>query len=155
MAKLSRSWRTFRALTWAQRGQLAQAWLLLPLVALGLRLFGFRRVQALLLRPAAAAPAREDLPAAQAAARIVHSAARWSPLPASCLARSLVLCRLLRRQGLFADLRIGVAKPNGRFEAHAWVEHLGVVLNDGQDVERRFAAFDRAELLVEPTPWSF
>ena len=146
MAKSSRSWRTFRALTWAQRGQLAQAWLLLPLAAVGLRLFGFRRLQALLLRPAAAAPARDDLPAAQATARIVHSAARWSPIHASCLARSLVLCRLLRRQGLSATLRIGVAKPDGRFEAHAWVEHAGVALNDSQDVELRFAAFDRAVL---------
>ena len=145
MAKLSRSWRTFRALTWAQRGQLAQAWLLLPLAAVGLRLFGFRRMQAVLIRPAGV-PTRDDLPASQAVARIVHSAARWSPLPASCLTRSLVLCRLLHRQGLPATLRIGVARPNGRLAAHAWVEYQDVVLNDGQDVERRFAAFDRAEL---------
>ena len=146
MARLGRSWRSFRALSWAQRRLLARAWLLLPLTALGLRLFGFRRVQALLLRPAAGTPARDDLPAAQAVARIVQGAARWSPVPASCLVRSLVLCRLLRRQGLTADLRIGVAVPDGRLAAHAWVEHGGVALNDIQDVARRFAAFDRALL---------
>ena len=146
MAKSSRSWRILRALTWAQRGQLAQAWVLLPLAAVGLRLLGFRRMKAVLLRPAAAAPARDDLPAAQAAARIVQGAARWSPVHASCLARSLVLWWLLRGQGIPATLRIGVAKPDGRFEAHAWVKHAGVALNDSQDVEQRFAAFDRAVL---------
>jgi hypothetical protein len=61
-----------------------------------------------------------------------------------------VLCRLLRRQGLPATLRIGVAKPDGRLAAHAWVEHGGVALDDSQDVARRFAAFDRA-LLSEGT----
>jgi hypothetical protein len=153
MAKLSRSWRAFRALSWAQRRLLAQAWLLLPLTAVGLRLFGYRRVQTVLNPAPAAAAGREDLPAAQAVARIVQAAAGWSLVQASCLARSLVLCRLLRGQGLAGNLRIGVAVPdgpNGRLAAHAWVEHQGVALNDSQDVERRFAAFDRA-LLSEGT----
>jgi len=144
MARLSRSWRTFRALTWAQRRLLAQAWLLLPLVALSLRLLGFRRTRAALLPPAAAVPCGEDLNAAQVVTRIAHSAARRSPVHASCLARSLVVCRLLSRQGLVAELRIGVAKPDARLEAHAWVEHGGVVLSDGQDEDSRFAAFDGA-----------
>jgi len=39
---------------------------------------------------------------------------------------------------------IGVRKATGRFEAHAWVELRGVVLNDSADVRERFAAFDRA-----------
>ena len=102
----------------------------IALTAVSLRLFGFRRVQTVLNLSSAAAAGRDDLPAAQAVARIVQGAAGWSPVHASCLARSLVLCRLLRRQGLAADLRIGVAMPDGRFAAHAWVEHEGVALND-------------------------
>ncbi len=35
----------------------------------------------------------------------------------------------------------GVRKEQGRFEAHAWVEREGVALNDGSDVNVRFAAF--------------
>jgi hypothetical protein len=145
MASLRRSWRTWRGLPWAQRGLLVQAWLLLPLAALALRLLGYRRARALLLPPMAA-PLREDLPAAQSTARIVLSAARWSPVPATCLVRSLALSRLLRQQGLAAELRIGVARPDGQFAAHAWVEHGGAVLNDGQDVALRFAPFERAWL---------
>ena len=41
-----------------------------------------------------------------------------------CLARSLVLTRLLARRGIPAKLVIGVrASPS--FLAHAWVEHAG------------------------------
>jgi len=146
MARLIRSLRAFRELSWAQRGLLAQAWLLLPLTAIGLRVLGFRLVQAALHRTEGATDRRDDLTEAQAVARIVRGAALWSPLHASCLTRSLVLCRLLHRQGLAAELRIGVNKPGGRFEAHAWVEHEGVPLNESQDMERRFAAFDGAVL---------
>jgi hypothetical protein len=76
-------------------------------------------------------------------AQIVGSAERWSLLRPTCLTRSLTLGRLLRRQGLAANLRLGVAMPNGRFAAHAWVEHGGVVLNDTQDVARRYAPLER------------
>jgi hypothetical protein len=48
----------------------------------------------------------------------------------------------MRGRGLAADLRIGVGKPDGCFSAHAWVEHGGVAVNDGPDVDRRFAAFE-------------
>lgn len=141
MGRLRRSWRTWRGLTWTERRQLAWAWLLLPLTTVGLRLFGFRRVQAALLAGALSA-GRVDLPTAQGTARLVHSAAQWSPLRGSCLAQSLVLCRLLRGQGLAAELRVGMTRTEGRFEAHAWVEHGDVVLNDRQDVGQRFAAFE-------------
>lgn len=50
-----------------------------------------------------------------------------------CLARSLVLTRLLARRGIEAKLVIGArAKPE--FLAHAWVEHAGdPVLDPGDD----------------------
>jgi hypothetical protein len=150
MARLSRSWRTWRALSWAQRRLLARAWLLLPPVVVRLRLSGFRRAQAALLGRTAA-PGDGDLPAAQATARLVLSAARWSPVPASCLPRALVLARLLRDQGLAAELRIGVARADGRFAAHAWVEHGGVPLADRQDVALHYAPFERAWLIEEGT----
>jgi hypothetical protein len=41
-----------------------------------------------------------------------------------CLARSLVLTRLLARRGIPAKLVIGV-QPSPSFLAHAWVEHAG------------------------------
>jgi hypothetical protein len=86
------------------------------------------------------------MPAAQALARIVHGAAPWSALPANCLPRALILCRLLRRQGLQAELRLGVGKPEGEFAAHAWVEHDGVVLAEAEPPARRFTSFDPSSL---------
>lgn len=41
-----------------------------------------------------------------------------------CLARSLVLTRMLARRGIDAKLVIG-ARPAPEFLAHAWVEHEG------------------------------
>lgn len=145
MPSFRRSWRAFRSLSWAERGVLVQTLVLLPLTAANLRVLGFRRTQALLLPASDSARARTDLPVAEALARIVHGAAPWSPLPANCLPRALVLCRLLRRQGLQAELRLGVGKPEGEFAAHAWVEHAGRALAEPEDNGQRFAP------LVEPS----
>jgi Transglutaminase-like superfamily len=50
-----------------------------------------------------------------------------------CLARSLVLTRLLARRGIEAKLVIG-ARTDPEFLAHAWVEHDGIpVLNPGDE----------------------
>ena len=142
MSRFGRSWRTLQGLSWAQRRLLAHAWVLLPAVAAGVRLFGFRRMEALLL-PGAGAPAgRVDAAAARLIARIVHGAANRNPFHPNCLTRSLVLCRLLRRQGLAAGLRLGVAKPGGTFAAHAWVEHGGVALSEADSVAERYASFN-------------
>ncbi len=139
-----RSWSRFWRLSWSERRLLAQALLLLPLTSLGLRLMGFRRCHALLAR---LAPRVTDPSAGMGRARVVTRmvdvAARHGIFEPTCLPRSLVLWWLLRRRGLASELRIGVRKEAGRFEAHAWVELQGVVLNDGGDVHERFAAFAR------------
>ncbi|HEX5852142.1 MAG TPA: lasso peptide biosynthesis B2 protein [Solirubrobacteraceae bacterium] len=82
-------------------------------------------------------------PAAPASADSLHEALRLGravtrllahvPGDTRCLARSLVLTRLLARRGIQAKLVIGArAKPE--FLAHAWVEHAGdPVLDPGDD----------------------
>ena len=145
MSKLGRLWRAFRGLSWSMRWILARTLVQLPITVASLRLMGFRRTQALLLPASDSANARTDLPEAQSLARIVHAAAPWSALPANCLPRALVLCRLLRRRGLQAELRLGVGKPEGEFAAHAWVEHAGTALAEPEGNDQRFAP------LVEPS----
>jgi Transglutaminase-like superfamily len=49
-----------------------------------------------------------------------------------CLARSLVLTRLLARRGIQAKLVIG-ARTDPEFLAHAWVEHEGIPVLDPGD----------------------
>jgi hypothetical protein len=70
------------------------------------------------------------------------------PWPATCLRRSLVLWALLARAGEPAELRVGFRRERGAFEAHAWVEHQGRVLNDAPDVRKRYAV--PADPLVGP-----
>jgi hypothetical protein len=61
-----------------------------------------------------------------------------------CLARSLALARMLARRGLAADVRIGVQTADGRLTAHAWVEWMGLVLNDSPRHRQGFVPFESA-----------
>ena len=75
------------------------------------------------LRASEIAPATLD--------RAIRAAYRLLPFESTCLKHSLIFCRVRRRRGLPAELRIGVQKKDGVFGAHAWVEDgLGNVLTD-------------------------
>jgi len=54
----------------------------------------------------------------------------------------MTLWWMLRREGIPGELYIGARKEEGRFEAHAWVELGGQVLNDGAEVHQHYARFD-------------
>lgn len=120
----------------------AAAWLLL--VDLGLRTLGFARVQDRLARRGRARTAPPGDAASwarvEATAAAVAVAARHHLYPMKCVVRSLTLQRLLSRQGIASDLRIGVRKEDGRYGTHAWIECGGRPLAETGDVGRRFAA---------------
>jgi hypothetical protein len=66
--------------------------------------------------------------------RAISDAYRILPIEPTCLKQALIFCRVRRRRGLPAELRIGVQKEGGLFAAHAWVEDgYGTVLTDPQD----------------------
>ena len=146
--------RRFRALEPNARGLFLRAAALLPLVSFSLRLRGFRSTQASLQKRIGRAvssgcdtsdpsdPAR----GAHAAltARMVRSAALRNLGSATCLEKSLVLWWLLGRQGIDSSVRIGARKTGQKFEAHAWVECDGVVLNEPEETHKHYAAFDEA-----------
>lgn len=137
---LVRRSRTFLGLPPARRRLFLEAWALLPPVWLALRSRGFRRVHESIERASPGARPPGPDPTADVV-EAVHLAARYAPVPVNCLLRSLVLVRLLRRRGVAADLRFGVRRNEGRFEAHAWVERSGEVLNDAPDVARHYQPF--------------
>jgi hypothetical protein len=58
-----------------------------------------------------------------------------------CLHRSAVLTRLLRRQGMNAELVI--ASRRLPFQAHAWVEVEGRVVNEQPDVHEKYVVLER------------
>jgi hypothetical protein len=141
-------WKRFWNLPRYEKGLLLRASALLPLTNVCLRLAGFRRSKQWLENlgvpggTAVALSPADQLAAAERVARIVSVAERWGLGSPSCLERSLVLWRLLRRQGVSAQLHIGARKNNQALEAHAWVECEGIVLNDSDEVHRHYSRFD-------------
>ena len=67
--------------------------------------------------------------------RAVSAASRFLP-QTSCLTQAVALQILLKRSGFQSKLRIGVAKNNGAFESHAWVENQGQVVIGDFEVQR-------------------
>lgn len=135
----------FRGLTALERGFLVRAFLLLPVVGWGLRIVGFGGIQALLHR-FSAAPGYKFTPGevmenAVTASRMVSIASRHGFYRANCLPTSLALAYLLGKKGIPTDLRVGVRKVGGVFEAHAWIEFEGQPLSDDGEVHERFLAF--------------
>ena len=129
----------FLALPPAERATLLRALVWLPLVALHLRLRGFEAASRVARRISAP---KIHAPDARATARLVATAARHGLHRGNCLSQSLTLQRLLARDGIAAELRIGARRAGDKLEAHAWVEHAGRPLNDGADVARRCPPFD-------------
>lgn len=140
---MSNKWRKFCRLTLAERRLMALNLLMLPVIALLLKAVGFRRLQRVLvwLSPAKSASV-ESINEPRRVAEIVDSAARNGLFGANCLTRSLTLWWLLRRQGIASELRFGVRKVDGEFQAHAWLEHCGQVLNDAEDVAVSYSPFE-------------
>jgi hypothetical protein len=126
-----------RALTAAQRRVLVEATLLLPLVAAALRLAGLRATRRLLERYAGGPGTQTPMEPA-VVARMVSVAARHGLVRPHCLPSALTLEALLRRRGWAPELRLGVRKHEGGFEAHAWIEHEGIAL---MEPFRRHAGF--------------
>lgn len=146
----------FRALDPKARKLFGRAVILLVSIDLSLRRCGFNATNEALRKKLLARAPRETIPANSADAlqktcRVVSAAARNGILRPSCLVESLVLWYFLQEQGIPAQLRIGVRKSAQKFEAHAWVDHQGVALNQEEEAHRHYAAFDRefSDLPVE------
>lgn len=118
-----------------------KAFAFLVCVDLSMRLAPFGRVYDMVRKT----PTRPREPGPQALARICRAtdeAARFYFKRAWCLQRSAACVLMLRRDGgIPAELVLGVR--TFPFEAHAWVELDGRVLNDELDHVGRFLVLDR------------
>ncbi len=119
---------------------------ILPVVALLLRCVGLRRSQRLLgaisERPTYRIISRDI--SARRYAKLVDIASRRGLFTANCLQRSLALWFLLKQEGINCCLRIGTRKVNDMFEAHAWVEVDGFVINDDDTIMKTYTPFKLA-----------
>lgn len=94
-------------------------------------------------RPAAAAG--DTRGTIDAMVRSVERAAVHSPLPGACLPRSLTLMYVLARRGIATELRLGARIAGTGFEAHAWVEHDGIALNDPANLRAGYAVLTQKQ----------
>ena len=105
----------------------AEAWALMPLFAVALRVapgFVFRHLRH---RTRLHGADRSEL-AVQVASAVQRSAA-WLPArAATCLPRACASHVMLGRRGAVSRLRIGVARTPGGLTAHAWVEAGRIVI---------------------------
>jgi hypothetical protein len=140
------------------RASFLRAWILLRLVSISLAMRGFRGTQAALQRllPTPGKEVRIDdeslsLEIARTV-RMVRAAARYGMGSPTCLERALALWWLLERQHIPVALRIGTRMSNGTFEAHAWVEQDGAVLDDQEEPLRHYVAFEGSFSALPPKP---
>jgi len=149
-----KTWRRFWRKSGYERKIAVEAAATLTATWAGIRVMGYRRWRNLLARftPVTRqnAASRDFISSethkqnARTIARMEAAAARHIPFETNCLEQSLALWWLLRRRGYPADLRIGVRKDAGSFEAHAWVEANGVVLSESGNVHSHFVPLEGA-----------
>ena len=131
--------RKYLALSPAGRAIVLRSLVLLPAVALLLRVRGMARTQAWLARLGSVAAGDASGLTPDEVAALVGATAPI--LQARCLSRSLLVCRFLRDRSKRVEVRLGVSKlADGSLSAHAWVECEGLPLYDSPDVIERYVA---------------
>jgi hypothetical protein len=153
---LMRKWiQQFRALERPAQRLFLRSSVVLPLISISLRWRGFRKTKAC-LKHFLSVPFGSRNPDAEArailTAQIVRAASHQGISDPSCLVVSLALWWLLARQGIASELRVGVRKDGGTFEAHAWVECGRVTLDDPRIQQHHYVEFDTALASLPPEP---
>jgi len=126
--------RKFQSLNPEERSLLLRTVFLVALLRAALCLFPFVRLKDNLARHAKRHPIRQDI----ATSRLVWATrAAAARIPgATCLTQALAAKYQLERSGRNAHLYLGVAKDNGRFLAHAWLECDGETVLGGEIADR-------------------
>ncbi len=120
---------------------LAQAWILLLLVDLGLRTLPFQSVLKSLKwgeRFARPGETTDEFAQVRRLSRLVKIAERNHLYEMTCLRQALVLRHLLTLNNIASDLHIGVRKEAGVLDAHAWIEYQGVPVGQQQTSLKNF-----------------
>ena len=142
-----RFWRRPRTEKWLAM----QSLIVCLLSVIALRLIGFTRWKRILWissggkKLAEKSLSREEIKIAETSYAVVDMVARNTPWNLiTCLPRSLTLWWILRRQGVAAELRMGVRRDSECIVAHAWVACNGVVI--GETKHDQFVSFESEAL---------
>ena len=145
---MGRRFRQISALTiadWRHVGEVC-AWLVI--VEAGVRLLGYARTSALLSRSPSDSEPHAPRVVEGDVAQVLRAFARVSrraPRSVRCVARSLVLQRMLARCDVQAVVRIGVRHDQGQLLGHAWVELDGRPLGERGDPQQAFVALEHTQ----------
>jgi len=115
-------------------GLVFEAFVLLRFTRAGLRVCHFQRIRRVLALVAACGRRmirRKISPAALVWA--LETAKRRNSFPANCLTEALAAEALFKQFGYEPVLCIGASKNDGKFAAHAWLEHEKVVMVGGPE----------------------
>jgi hypothetical protein len=133
-----------RQLSPRDRRLLFRSLLLLPAIHAALLVLGYSRLHTALERMVPLGKEKvsiselEILDKAQRIAQIVSIAAEHGIYRATCLRKSLLVWWFLREEGISSQICFGVKLTGQSLEAHAWVEYLGTVLNDPQNIRVQY-----------------
>jgi hypothetical protein len=131
--------RRFIALRAADRRLLIQAAAGQILIRMALAMAGYaqcRRALSTLAGNPRVMSSGDALDEARHVARLVRSAGVHGLLDPNCLTQSLTIWWLLRSRGIASEICIGVRKRDKSLEAHAWVEHQGMALDEHHEPGR-------------------
>jgi len=121
---------------------------MIPVTELSIRFIGIQRSITFICKPDKFIKVEENdqLSNAKTILRALKTGVQQTLWKGNCLSRSIVLHRLLIKNGISSELFIGVRnKP--KFKAHAWVEHQGIPLNAGQKVHQIYQVIENLKLV--------
>lgn len=133
--------RKFLHLSWGDRTLLIEALIVIFALKLGLWLLPFRVLHAysLKLSQLLVQPHCLDIHRIQSIVQAIEIVTWHIPGQAKCLARAMAVQFMLRRRNRQTSLHIGVTKrTDSGLEAHAWLEHNGVIVIGGVPDFNRF-----------------
>jgi len=134
--------RQFYRMPRPDRGLLLLIAIMVPVIEIGLRVAGFKRICSCLRHVAKTTRLTENSAAEiERHRRLLFLFHQQLPFAGGCLARALTLWCLLQRKGIDTDLRFGLRRDDGALAAHAWVEHQGQPLTIDRQVHERYCAF--------------
>jgi hypothetical protein len=144
------TWRRFWALDLSSQALIIETAATLLATKVGLHVLGLRRWKSFLdfFAPRTNSDISNGADFVGVASRIARlqlaTARHLRIVRLNCLEQSLTLINILRRRGIYGELRLGARKTADRFEAHAWVELNGAALTMAGDRDGAFTPFDGA-----------
>lgn len=136
--------RQFRGLDYSDKLYFLGLVLLVPIIKVCLRLFGFSRVASFFKRLAKTEPKNNEAHWKTIGKYddLLVFFYRFFPLKGICLPVSIAFWWLLQREGVETDLHFGMQKDGEtKLLAHAWLEYRGVPLKADKDVREKYTVF--------------